>query len=87
MARDGYSDKYAISQADTLEMSIRQYQKNPVQILYFANGKKEPLSRKILGKAAPNALGKGAGLLILRKTALASFCHASQNGRNKPGSR
>ena len=35
--------------------------KKPAQILRFAESKKEPLSRKILGKAARNALGKGTG--------------------------
>ena len=33
--------------------------KKPAQILRFAEGKKEPLSRKILGKTAQNAVGKG----------------------------
>ena len=57
--------------------------KKPVQILRFAEGKKEPLSRKILGKAARNALGKGTGPSNLPKLILASFCHASKNGRKK----
>ena len=35
--------------------------KKPAQILRFAESKKEPLSRKILGKAAQKALGKGTG--------------------------
>ena len=57
--------------------------KKPAQILRFAESKKEPLSRKILGKAARNALGKGTGLSNLPKSILASFCHASKNGRKK----
>ena len=35
--------------------------KTSVKILHFAEAEKEPLSRKILGKAARNALGKGTG--------------------------
>ena len=57
--------------------------KTPVKILHFAEDKKEPLSRKILGKAARNALGKGTGPSNLPKPILASFCHASKNGRKK----
>ena len=57
--------------------------KKPAQILRFAESKKEPLSRKILGKAARNALGKGTGPSNLPKSILASFCHASKNGRKK----
>ena len=52
-------------------------------ILRFAEGKKEPLSRKNLGKAARNALGKGTGPSNLLKPILASFCHASKNGCKK----
>jgi hypothetical protein len=57
--------------------------KKPAQILRFAESKKEPLSRKILGKAAQKALGKGTGPSNLPKPILASFCHASKNGRKK----
>ena len=47
--------------------------KKPAQILRFAESKNEPLSRKILGKAAQNALGKGSSPLILPKPFLISF--------------
>ena len=57
--------------------------KKPAQILRFAESKNEPLSRKILGKAAQKALGKGTGPSNLPKPILASFCHASKNGRKK----
>ena len=57
--------------------------KKPAQILRFAESKSEPLSRKILGKAAQNAVGKGTGPSNLPKPILASFCHASKNGRKK----
>ena len=57
--------------------------KKPAQILRFAESKKEPLSRKILGKAAQKALGKGTGPSNLLKSILASFCYASKNGRKK----
>ena len=57
--------------------------KKPAQILRFAEDKKEPLSRKVLRKAAQNALGKGTGPSNLPKSILASFCHASKNGRKK----
>ena len=57
--------------------------KKPAQILRFAESKKEPLFRKILGKAAQNAVGKGTGPSNLPKPILASFCHASKNGRKK----
>ena len=57
--------------------------KKPAQILRFAESKNEPLSRKILGKAAQKALGKGTGPSNLRKPILASFCHASKNGCKK----
>ena len=57
--------------------------KKPAQILHFAKSENEPLSRKILGKAAQNALGKGTGPSNLPKPILASFCHASKNGRKK----
>ena len=55
--------------------------KKPAQILHFAESENEPLSRKILGKAAQNALGKGPS--NLPKPILASFCHASKNGCKK----
>ena len=57
--------------------------KKPAQILRFAESKNEPLSRKILGKAAQKALDKGTGPSNLPKPILASFCHASKNGRKK----
>ena len=57
--------------------------KKTARILRFAESKKEPLSRKILGKAAQKALGKGTGPSNLLKSILASFCHASKNGRKK----
>ena len=57
--------------------------KKPAQILRFAESENEPLSRKILGKAAQKALGKGTGPSNLLKSILASFCHASKNGRKK----
>ena len=57
--------------------------KKPAQILRFAESKNEPLSRKILGKAAQNAVGKGTGPSNLPKPILASFCHASKNGCKK----
>ena len=57
--------------------------KKPAQILRFAESKNEPLSRKILGKTAQKALGKGTGPSNLPKPILASFCHASKNGRKK----
>ena len=57
--------------------------KKPAQILRFAESKNEPLSRKILGKAAQKALGKGTGPSNLPKSILASFCHASKNGCKK----
>ena len=57
--------------------------KKPAQILRFAESKKEPLFRKILGKAAQNAVGKGTGPSNLPKPILASFCHASKNGCKK----
>ena len=57
--------------------------KKPAQILRFAESKNEPLSRKILGKAAQNAVGKGTGPSNLPKPIWASFCHASKNGRKK----
>ena len=47
--------------------------KKPAQILRFAESKKEPLSRKILGKAARNALGKGTGPSNLSDTAVGIF--------------
>ena len=57
--------------------------KKTAQILRFAESKKEPLSRKILGKAAQKALGKGTGPSNLPKPILVSFCHASKNGCKK----
>ena len=57
--------------------------KKPAQILHFAESENEPLSRKNSGKAAQNALGKGTGPSNLPKSILASFCHASKNGRKK----
>ena len=57
--------------------------KTPVEILHFAEDKKEPLFRKVLRKAAQKALGKGTGPSNLPKPILASFCHASKNGRKK----
>ena len=47
--------------------------KKPAQILRFAESKKEPLSRKILGKAAQNAVGKGTGPSNLPDTAVGIF--------------
>ena len=38
-------------------------------------------------KSGSKALGKGTGPSNLPKSILASFCHASKNGRKKPGSR
>ena len=49
----------------------------------FCRGQKEPLFRKVLRKAAQKALGKGTGPSNLPKSILASFCHASKNGRKK----
>ena len=49
----------------------------------LAEGKKEPLFRKVLRKAAQKALGKGTGPSNLLKSILASFCHASKNGCKK----
>ena len=47
--------------------------KTPVEILHFAEDKKEPLSRKTLGKAAQNAVGKGTGPSNLPDTAVGIF--------------
>jgi len=47
--------------------------KKPAQILRFAESKNEPLSRKILGKAAQNAAGKGTGPSNLPDTAVGIF--------------
>ena len=44
-----------------------------VKILHFAEAEKEPLSRKILGKASQNALGKGTGPSNLPDTAVGIF--------------
>ena len=52
-------------------------------ILRFAEGKKEPLSRKILGKAARNALGKGTGPLNLPGTAVGIFLSGLQKWAQK----
>jgi hypothetical protein len=57
--------------------------KQPAQILHFAESKSEPLSRKILGKAARNALGKGTGPSNLPKPFLISFFPTSKIGRKK----
>ena len=47
--------------------------KKPAQILHFAESENEPLSRKILGKAAQKALGKGTGPSNLPNTAVGIF--------------
>ena len=47
--------------------------KKPAQILRFAESKNESLSRKNLGKAAQNALGKGTGPSNLPDTAVGIF--------------
>ena len=47
--------------------------KTSVKILHFAEAEKEPLSRKILGKAAQNAVGKGTGPSNLPDTAVGIF--------------
>ena len=47
--------------------------KKSAQILRFAESKNEPLSRKILGKAAQKALGKGTGPSNLPDTAVGIF--------------
>ena len=52
-------------------------------ILRFAEGKKEPLSRKNLGKAARNALGKGTGPLNLPGTAVGIFLSGLQKWAQK----
>jgi len=57
--------------------------KTPVEILHFAESKKEPLSRKIPGKAAQNRVGKGSSPLILPKPFLISFFPTSKIGRKK----
>jgi hypothetical protein len=57
--------------------------KTSVEILHFAESENEPLSRKILGKAAQNALGKGSSPLILPKPFLISFFPTSKIGRKK----
>jgi len=54
-----------------------------VKILHFAEAEKEPLSRKISGKAAQNRVGKGSSPLILPKPFLISFFPTSKNGRKK----
>jgi hypothetical protein len=61
--------------------------KKPAQILRFAESKNEPLSRKILGKAAQNALGKGTGPSNLAKSILAFFVTLLKMGAKKPRSR
>ena len=57
--------------------------KKLAQILRFAESKNAPLSRKILGKAAQKALGKGSSPLILPKPFLISFFPTSKIGRKK----
>ena len=47
--------------------------KTPVEILLFAEDKKEPLFRKVLRKAAQNAVGKGTGPSNLPDTAVGIF--------------
>ena len=47
--------------------------KTSVKILHFAEAEKEPLSRKILGKAAQNAVGKGTGPSNLPDMAVGIF--------------
>ena len=47
--------------------------KTPVEILHFAEDKKEPLFRKVLRKAAQNAVGKGTGPSNLPDTAVGIF--------------
>ena len=47
--------------------------KTSVEILHFAESENEPLSRKILGKAAQNAVGKGTGPSNLPDTAVGIF--------------
>ena len=70
--------------AHTLGMSIQQHQQKSLLKFYvLPRAKKEPLSRKILGKAVQNAVGKGTGPSNLPKPILASFCHASKNGCKK----
>ena len=61
--------------------------KKPAQILRFAESKNEPLSRKILGKAAQKALGKGTGPSNLAKSILVFFVTPLKMGAKKPGSR
>ncbi|MFR7743356.1 MAG: hypothetical protein ACLU3I_08750 [Acutalibacteraceae bacterium] len=58
--------------------------KKPAQILRFAESKNEPLSRKILGKAAQNAAGKGTGPSNLPDTAVGIFCRRLKNGAKSP---
>ena len=57
--------------------------KKPAQILRFAESKKEPLPRKIPGKAAQNRVRKGSSPLILPKPFLISFFPTSKIGRKK----
>ena len=60
--------------AHTLGMSIQQYQqKSPLKFYVLPRAKKEPLSRKILGKAVQNAVGKGTGPSNLPDTAVGIF--------------
>jgi hypothetical protein len=47
--------------------------KTPVKILHFAEAEKEPLSRKILGKAAQKALGKGTRSIEFAKVHFGIF--------------
>ena len=58
--------------------------KKPAQILRFAESKNEPLSRKILGKAAQKALGKGTGPSNLAKSILVFFVTPLKMGAKSP---
>ena len=60
--------------AHTLGMSIQQHQQKSLLKFYvLPRAKKEPLSRKILGKAVQNAVGKGTGPSNLPDTAVGIF--------------
>ena len=73
--------------AHTLGMSIQQHQQKSLLKFYvLPRAKKEPLSRKILGKAVQNAVGKGTGPSNLPKPILASFVTPLKMGAKKPGS-
>ena len=55
-------------------MSIQQHQQKSLLKFYvLPRAKKEPLSRKILGKAVQNAVGKGTGPSNLPDTAVGIF--------------